>query len=217
MRPTRIRLVRHRREFYPHKEHKGHKESEPARSALHPGSWKNVIAASPRGLLVPFVFFVRTQMQSKPRHRVRVFPAPGMPIDCGNRTVSDPIIVVRSGPEAYPPLPGRSFERVVRAVTANRGRMKMSRMSRKSKMAALLGVLTIASSGVLAPPPALARPGCEEAQRQSCNTYMPDQGVRVWQWMGYPSLEACADEFISMNCPWQFSGPLEGVRHDRVL
>jgi hypothetical protein len=90
-------------------------------------------------------------------------------------------------------------------------------MSRKSKMAALLGVLTVASSAVFAPPPAHARPGCEEAQRQSCNTYMPDQGLRVWQWMGYPSLEACTEDFISTTCPWQFSGPLEGVREDRLL
>ncbi len=93
----------------------------------------------------------------------------------------------------------------------------MSRLYWKSKMAPLLCVLTIASSGVLAPPPAQARPGCEDAMRQSCNTYMPDQQLRVWQWMGYASLEECTVEFIAETCPWQFSGPLKGVRDDRLL
>jgi hypothetical protein len=93
----------------------------------------------------------------------------------------------------------------------------MSRMSRKSRVAALLGVLTIASSGVLAPPPALARPGCEEAQFQSCNTWMPDQHMRVWQWMGYSSIQECTADFIATTCPWMFSGTLKGVRDDRML
>jgi hypothetical protein len=90
-------------------------------------------------------------------------------------------------------------------------------MSRKSKLAALLGVLTIASSGAFAPPPALARPNCEDAQRQSCNTYMPDQGLRVWQWMGYSSLEECTADFITTTCPWSFSRSLHGTREERSL
>jgi len=93
----------------------------------------------------------------------------------------------------------------------------MSRLSGKSKAAALLVALTVASSGVLAPSPALARPGCEEAQFQSCNTWMPDQHMRVWQWMGYSSIQECTADFIATTCPWMFSGSLKAVRDDRLL
>jgi hypothetical protein len=95
--------------------------------------------------------------------------------------------------------------------------MKMSRIYRKAKVAILLGALAIASTGMFAPPPAQARPGCEDAQRQSCNSWMPDQHMRVWQWMGYSSLEECAAEAIALSCPWMFSGRLQGVRNDRML
>jgi hypothetical protein len=46
--------------------------------------------------------------------------------------------------------------------------MKMTRISRKSRTAALLGVLTIASSGAFVAPPAQAYPTCEELMRREC-------------------------------------------------
>jgi hypothetical protein len=92
--------------------------------------------------------------------------------------------------------------------------MKMSRISRKSKMAALLGVLAIASTGVFAPPPAQARPTCqEEASRQCRNPWTYED---KWQQQGYSSYQECLDDWISMLCPPHNYGPLEGVREEAL-
>ncbi|MGZ8284862.1 MAG: hypothetical protein ACXW27_09590 [Allosphingosinicella sp.] len=91
----------------------------------------------------------------------------------------------------------------------------MSRISRKSKVAALLGVLTIASSGVFAPPPAQAYPTCEDIMRRECARYW--QGQPLWQIQGYPTLQACVDDNVAMTCPPAYYGPLEGVREDPSL
>lgn len=91
----------------------------------------------------------------------------------------------------------------------------MSRMSRKSKAAALLAALTVASSGVFAPPPAQAYPTCEELMRRECNRYW--QGQYAWQWQEYESLQACVDAEVAMTCPPQYSGALDGIREDGAL
>ncbi len=91
----------------------------------------------------------------------------------------------------------------------------MFTMSRKSKTAALLCALTIASSGVFAPPPAQARPTCqEEAQRQCRNPWTYED---YWQNQGYSSYQECVDDWVSMLCPPQYDGPLQGVREDPAL
>ncbi len=88
----------------------------------------------------------------------------------------------------------------------------MSRISRKSKMAALLGALAIASSGVFAPPPAQARPTCqEEASRQCRNPWTYED---KWQQQGYSSYQECLDDWISMLCPPQYDAPLAGLREE---
>jgi hypothetical protein len=91
----------------------------------------------------------------------------------------------------------------------------MSKICVKSKMAALLGVLTVASSGAFIAPPAQAYPTCEELMRRECSRYW--DGQYAWQWQEYESLQACIDYEVAMTCPPQYYGSLEGVREDRPL
>jgi hypothetical protein len=90
--------------------------------------------------------------------------------------------------------------------------MKMSRMSRKSKVAALLGVLTIASSGALVPPPAQARPSCEDLVRQDCARFY--EGQQVWELDGYYSLENCVEVESARTCPPRYYGATDGIREE---
>ena len=89
----------------------------------------------------------------------------------------------------------------------------MSRISRNSRMAALLGVLTLASSGAFVAPPAQAYPTCEDIIRRECNRYF--EGQHLWQIQGYASLQECVDYEVAMTCPPQYYGTLAGVRNDR--
>lgn len=91
----------------------------------------------------------------------------------------------------------------------------MSAMSRKSKAAALLVAVTVASTGVFAPPPAQAYPTCQDIVWRECNRYY--QGQYLWQRQEYESARACYYDQVEMTCGPQYYGSLEAVREDRPL
>ena len=88
----------------------------------------------------------------------------------------------------------------------------MSRISRKSKIAALLGVLTIASSGIFPPPPAEAYPTCQDIVWRECNRVF--EGIPLWQRQEYESAWACYYDQVEMTCGPQYYGAMDGVRED---
>lgn len=88
----------------------------------------------------------------------------------------------------------------------------MSRLSGRSKIASLLGVVAIASSGLFAPPPAQARPSCEDLVWQQCARFY--QGRQVWELDGYYSLENCFEVETARSCPPRYYGSADDYREE---
>ncbi len=75
----------------------------------------------------------------------------------------------------------------------------MSKTSWKSKTAALLGAMVVASSGVVVPAPAQAYPTCEDIMRRDCRGY--------WEIQEFLNLEACVRYEVELGCPEPYHGP----------